>query len=431
MKKAEDKQMTCGSIKVFQENGKYLVINGDVPAWIVTNAMGVYLVQLYASYKDEVKACEMFLSKFPQAKKVSLMRFLKEVMDAGLFSCTGKFNHHHPYPLGAVYLNVTRACNLKCSYCFASEREEHGTQDLSLEEFKGIIDQIARLGHPEIILTGGEPMVSSVTLPLARYIKKLHMTVKLLTNATLIDGKNVDAIAETFDSVKISLDGSSKERHDFYRGAGSYHRTLKAIELLEERNANILIAMVVTRQNVDDVAAMSRLWGNRLIFQPLFSMGRAVQGEKNLSLTGKEYYQALCQCANINPYMDVENVIASHERNHSILKCAIGDGEISISCTGDVYPCQLMHNKEAYIGNVREQPLQEIYESKRMRAFQKLTVDKMKGCKDCVFRYLCGGACHARHYSETYDLYQAGRFCEYEQLGIVHGILSNYELITI
>lgn len=423
--------MACGSIKVFQENEKYLVINGDVPAWMVMNALGVYLVQLYASCKDEAKACEMFLSRFPQVEKVSLMRFLEKAIDTGLFSCGESVHHHKPYSLGAVYLNITRACNLKCSYCFATEREEHGAQELSLEEFQDIVDQIADLGQPEIILTGGEPMVSPVTLPLAHYIKKKHLTVKLLTNATLIDEANADAIAETFDLVKISLDGSSKERHDFYRGAGAYDRTLRAIGLLEERNVNLLLAMVVTQQNADDVEAMSLRWGNKLIFQPLFPMGRARQGKNDVALTGREYYHVLCQCANVNPYMDIETVIANHERNHSIVKCAIGDGEISISCTGDVYPCQLMHNKDAYIGNVREWPIKEIYESEKMHTFKDLTVDQMDGCRDCVFRYLCGGACHARHYSETHDLYAAGRFCEYERLGIVHGILSNYELTKL
>ncbi len=63
-----------------------------------------------------------------------------------------------------------------------------------------------------------------------------------------------------------------------------------------------------------------------------------------------------------------------------------------------------------------------------MEHFKKHTVDEIEGCRTCDFKYLCGGACQARHFSETGTIDKAGEFCEYEKRGIINGILDNYEL---
>lgn len=96
-----------------------------------------------------------------------------------------------------------------------------------------------------------------------------------MTNVTLITEKNVKNIANIFDSIKISLDGSTAEKHNFYRGHGNYERTIKAIELLDKLDVNISLAMVVTKNNCPDIVTMAKKWGERLTFQPLFPIGNA------------------------------------------------------------------------------------------------------------------------------------------------------------
>jgi len=63
-----------------------------------------------------------------------------------------------------------------------------------------------------------------------------------------------------------------------------------------------------------------------------------------------------------------------------------------------------------------------------MERFKHHTVNEIEGCKTCELKYLCGGACQARHFSETGTIDKAGGFCEYEKRGIINGILRNYEL---
>ena len=113
------------------------------------------------------------------------------------------------------------------------------------------------------------------------------------------------------------------------------------------------------------------------------------------------------------------------------MKCSLGDGELSISCTGDVYPCQLLHDEKFYLGNIQENTLEEIYKSPKNNNFKTHTVDCIDKCKICDFKYLCGGACQARHFSETGSIDKAGDFCEYEKKGIINGLITSCKMIEL
>lgn len=129
--------------------------------------------------------------------------------------------------------------------------------------------------------------------------------------------------------------------------------------------------------------------------------------------------------------MDLKNIIKSQTSATPVLKCALGDAEVSISSSGDVYPCQLLHYSAFKIGNIKEQSFAEIYDSEKMKQFKMHTADCIKKCKECDFKLLCGGACQARHFSETGSLDIAGNFCEYEQNGIIDGLISSANLQVV
>ena len=424
--------MLSDVLSIYSKDDKFLILNPLVPAWIVTNITGVMVVNTYVetmSVKETVKVCHR---QNIALSEDMVRRFLDAARSASLFAEKTIEHTHKPYFLHALYLNMTEKCNLCCTYCYASSRKELGKETLSFDDYKRILLEAKSIsGKIDVIFTGGEPLLSKITLDVARFAKTLGFDCRVLTNGTLIDENNVNEIVSCFDSFKISLDGSSKEKHDFYRGNGSYERTIRALELLDERNVDFQLAMVVTKENVDDVSAMNKKWGSRLTYQPLFPLGKAKEQKQISALTGLEYYDAMCQNANINPFSDISNIIKAHKKNRSIVKCAMGDGELSISCTGDVYPCQLLHAEGFCLGNVHSQSLQSIYNSMENEYFKFHTVDKIEKCKDCDFRYLCGGACQARHFSETGTIDKSGDFCKYEQCGIVYGIISNCKMVEI
>ena len=418
-------------LRVYAEGNKYLILNPQVPAWIVTNRAGILTIKEYCGNLSTEETSRKIHFYNPQIPVNSVKHFLQNAKSALLFNEDSVEHFHKPYFLNAVYLNMTQKCNLKCSYCFATEREETGRSFLETNDYKSILNDAIKLcdGTLDIVFTGGEPLLSENTIPVAEYAKELGLTTRILTNATLIDEKNIERLTNLFDLFKISVDGSSEAKHDSYRGKGNYEKTIHAIELLKTRGTNIQIAMTVTKENVSDVSAMNKKWGKLLTYQPLFPLGKAKEDCSNSILSGKEYYDILCCNENINPFSDIRNIIKAHYASRSIMKCSMGDGELSISCTGDVYPCQLLHSKSFYLGNLHENSLTEIYNSEKNSLFKTHTVECIEGCKTCDFRYLCGGACQARHFSQTGNIDKAGTFCEYEKLGIVHSLISTCKMV--
>ena len=411
-------------LKIYRREGKFLVLNPLVPSWVVTNANGVLLIKIFAETLSTQETIREVSSR-AEIPAQNVVNFLDAAKQEGLFEVPPP-PVREPFQLRTVYLNMTDACNLRCIYCFAAARKE-GSARLTFDDYKKILDAV-KIYNPcaEIVFTGGEPLLSPLTLPVARYAKALGFSRKLMTNATLIDDLNVSALVEAFDSFKISVDGSDAARHDFYRGTGSFARTIKAIELLEKFSADVRVAMVVTKKNVDDVAEAARHWGGRLIFQPLFPFGSA-KTKSDLHLTGKEYFDAL-KSAGVVPFADLRNLIAARKK---IFKCALGDAEVSISRSGDVYPCQLLHFDAFKLGNVKDSSFDEIYNSARADEFKRHTVDAIEKCRDCDLKFLCGGSCQARHFSETGSLDVAGDFCDYERAAIVDGLIESAELKTI
>lgn len=424
------------SVLEYEEcNGKFVVINPIAPGYIVTNSLGIYVLKLCDGSRTVAEVTDCLSSKqsidnqaeFPR----QIVSFIEQAIKSNIFTTETIVPQHKPYLLKSIYLNVVEHCNLSCRYCYATARKETNQRRLGLADYKRIIDETLQIiPHFSISFTGGEPLLSKQTLPVAQYAKSKNLDTFLLTNGTLINGDNVKQLMPFFDHIKISIDGSTAVIHDYYRGAGNYEKSIKAIELLLENNADVTVAMVVTRHNANDVAAMNKKWGKLLNCQPLFPAGNAM-AKNDLTLSGAEYYEALCNGAGLNPYSDIANIIEAHNENRSIHKCAMGDGEFSISCTGDVYPCQLLHVPEYFVGNVHEQSVVEIYNSERMNEFKQHTVEKIEGCKTCTYKLICGGACQARHYYENGTIDKAGNFCEYEKQGIIKGLLSNYELVNI
>jgi radical SAM protein with 4Fe4S-binding SPASM domain len=119
-------------------------------------------------------------------------------------------------------------------------------------------------------------------------------------------------------------------------------------------------------------------------------------------------------------------------RGRGVRRCAMAEREISISESGDVYPCQLLHSSEFKAGNIRERPLSEIYyEAPVFNRLRNITVDTLGKCSTCQLRYICGGACRARDFYEVGSIEEVGEFCEYEREAFINGIFDSIELQSI
>ena len=411
-----------------KKNDKVLFLNPSAPDWIVVSKNGAAILQL-CNGKRNVEGIADALSMFGRKdSKEEIIKFFEDIIsNTTFFSSTNiKVPNYQPHKLRIVQIALVGECNLKCTYCYAADRPKSMNRLTHKDYFKLIADINGISEKVNIVLTGGEPLLSPYALELAEYAKVLNNQVQLLTNGTLITEQNAKRISDTFSLIKISIDGSTPAIHDFHRGKGTFSKTLRGFELLKKYDTPVQIAMTVTKKNIQDIDAMTKKFGSRLTFAPLFVAGRA-KANKGLSITGKEYYEALSSVNGVKPLSYLCSSLAVSKQKR-IMKCAIGDGEISISENGDVYPCQLLHLPQFKAGNIRNQPLKTIYEtSEVLKSCRKLTVLEIPGCKKCEIRFICGGACRARAFYEENRLDVSGSFCEYEKLAFINGLFELHE----
>jgi MoaA/NifB/PqqE/SkfB family radical SAM enzyme len=179
---------------------------------------------------------------------MNLVRKFKFYFKTGITYIRYKLGFPSPY---LVVLAPTYLCNLKCSYC---NRKAQDKRILSFNKIRSIVDQISESGASVLSISGGEPLFVKNIDKIGRYAIKKGLVVNLNTNATLITEENVNKIANSFDYIRISLDGN-QNKHDFLSGVqGSYKKVINAINLLngvKKRTAKIGLNVLVSNSEDD------------------------------------------------------------------------------------------------------------------------------------------------------------------------------------
>ena len=127
-----------------------------------------------------------------------------------------------------VVWNITKRCNLKCIHCYAHAKATPADNELTTEEGKALIDDLAAFGAPVILFSGGEPLMREDLPELAEYAVSKGMRAVISTNGTLITPEVARKLKEIgLSYVGISLDGMEKT-HDHFRGQkGSFQAEWK------------------------------------------------------------------------------------------------------------------------------------------------------------------------------------------------------------
>ena len=412
-------------IHIVERDSKYIYINPNIPRWVVTDAFGSLILSLFNGQHTLDDIEEIAVCGLGEVNRPKIKEFCQLVIESGLLANIGPRSPQDKRRqiLSSVHLSLSDHCNLNCTYCYARERIEKKHSPLTFEQYVKIIDEIIEI-NPNVTftLTGGEPLLNKNCLRIAEYIKSKGAFCYLLSNGILITEKNIDGIATHFDLVTLSIDGPNKEIHAKTRG-DNFDLVMRAVDLLQAHNIDYTLSMTVTKENICHVEDMAKLFGSRLNFAPYFP----ISGEPStLAITGIEYYKALKSATGIKPLSYCESTL-DYSLKHQCHKCAIGDGEFSISATGDVYPCQLLHTDTFYSGNVNERSITEIYyNSTALKNCAQLDVDTIEGCKDCAIKYICGGSCRARSFYECGKIDSSSDFCQYEQEAFYDGIIEIY-----
>lgn len=349
-----------------------------------------------------------------------------------------------------VIWEVTRACQLKCVHCRADAQLRPDPNELTHEEGLHLIDQIYEMDNPMLVFTGGDCMMREDLFELAKYAKSKGMRVSMVPSAT--DNVTVEKMKlakETgLSRWGLSLDGPIPEIHDQFRGTpGSFNLTIEKINQLNELEMPLQINTVISRYNYESLEQMAKLVEELgAVMWYIFLLVPTGRGQLDACLTPAEHEKVflwLYELSKTSSY-DIKTTAAQHFRRvvlqqkmkeQRIAKGQIhyedsitgthaeevdglkrapqgvndGNGFIFVSHTGEVMPSGLL---PIVVGNVKEQPLKEIYrESPVLKELRNPDLYKGK-CGVCEYRNICGGS-RSRAYAVTGDYLESEPYCVY------------------
>jgi radical SAM protein len=337
-----------------------------------------------------------------------------------------------------VYWEMTQACALACRHCRAEAVSTAHPDELNHAEGMELLSQIASFDtKPHLILTGGDPLERTDLYELIDEARRLGLTVSVTPAATT--ALTLDVLSKLkehgIDSLGLSLDGSSAERHESIRGVeGCFNWTMRAIREAAEVGFPIQVNTLVSAETVDDLPAIYELMKQQKILRwSLFFLIAVGRGKELQPITpehGEELMKWVYELAQVAPFQIKTTEAPSYRRialnqmrekgwtGAEIERTPVyrgfgirdGHGIMFVSNQGDVYPAGFL---PLATGNVRVNRLVDIYrDSPLFRSLHSPSSFRGK-CGECEYRTLCGGS-RARAFAYTGDPLGSDPFCAYE-----------------
>jgi len=345
-----------------------------------------------------------------------------------------------------VIWEATQACDLACLHCRASAQPQRSHLELSTEEGKDLIDQVAQMAAPLFVLTGGDPLKRPDIYDLVKYGTHRGVRMSMTPSATPLLTRAAIAKLQLCGLARlaVSLDGSTAEIHDAFRGVpGSYALTLDAVRWAGELGLPVQINTTITRRNLSDFESMVALLGTfDMALWSVFFLVPTGRGRLQDLVSAEEFEDVFRKLAEVSrtARFDIKTTEAQHYRRYLAQKRAAdrrnnsasaalphgkpsedgigraprglndGKGFVFISHKGEVFPSGFLPLAG---GNIRRQPLAEIYRNSPL--FKRLRdTSNLKGkCGVCEFREICGGS-RSRAFALTGDPFASDPSCVYQ-----------------
>jgi radical SAM protein len=339
------------------------------------------------------------------------------------------------------YYEVTLACDLVCKHCRASAQEKADPAELSTDQAKALMDQIAGFPRrPMLVMTGGDPLKRADLFPLIRHAVAAGLQVALTPSATPL--ATFEAFAQAREAgvrrLGISLDGADAATHDAFRGwPGSFDRTLEMLANARKLDLSVQLNTSITRRNVYQIDALAELLaGQGIAMWSVFFLVPVGRGAEEQRITPEQYeevFERLWHHAQHQPYA-VKTTEAPHYRRFVLERggdplagpegiadgaarrghrapLGVGDGRgiMFVSHTGEIYPAGFL---PLGCGRFPQNSVVDVYQ--KHPVFLALrNPDRFKGrCGICEYRQVCGGS-RARAYAVTGDYLASEPDCVY------------------
>jgi radical SAM protein with 4Fe4S-binding SPASM domain len=348
-------------------------------------------------------------------------------------------------PRTAVW-ELTLRCNLSCRHC-GSRAGRKRQDELSLAEALRLCDELGALGCRRLTLGGGEPLLRPDWPLIAERLRERGVTVGMVTNGAAWSEKVLGTVrAIGLESVAFSLDGL-EESHDYLRASpGLWRRILGWMKRCREAGLNVSAVTTIYRRNVAELERLREVLRDHGVERWQVQIGTptgnladhpelVIEPATLLALVPR--IASWCRDGRRPRLYPGHNVGYFGEPEESLRDprdvvpcwtgCTAGLSVVGIESDGGIKGCLSLpssrNDETAFLeGNVREQPLAEIWSRPGAFAYNRgFTVAQLGGfCRSCDYGEICRGGC-------TWGVFANNRFvrdnpyCYYRQLAQAGG----------
>jgi [mycofactocin precursor peptide]-tyrosine decarboxylase / 3-amino-5-[(4-hydroxyphenyl)methyl]-4,4-dimethylpyrrolidin-2-one synthase len=309
-----------------------------------------------------------------------------------------------------LIVELTTACNLRCKTCYMSASMSR-RDELSTGEVTALLGDAAACGTETVAFIGGEPLVREDLPLLVEFALARFADVMISTNGTLAGRDLVERFAGARNLViQVSLDGPDSGSHDAIRGRGSFEKASRLLDLAGEHGIRTAVSSVLNRHNYNSVGAICDFAAGKgcvmTIFHKVHVSGRAKDFPEILP-TGAQLARGMgLLLGKFDEYERHGRMIVDFPHNRcfrgdstldpAFPGCHFGRASAYIASDGSLATCSHLRDGEFLCGNVRSEPLLEIWQkSSRLDKMRRMTVDDLPACRSCPSKYLCRGSCRA------------------------------------
>ena len=332
---------------------------------------------------------------------------------------------------------MTQTCDWKSSPARAAARGQRNKSEFSTAEAFHLIEQVASMHVPLLVLTGGDPLLRPDLFPIIEFAARHSVR----TSLTLLPTPHLDreTIAELkargLMRVAFWLHGSTATLNDNHWGvSGSHRRTVEAVGWCHEVELPVQINTVMERRNLHDVDSMIELL-TRLdvaLWNVFFLVPTSDEQTRHL-LSAEEHEDVFARlyAASKRVHFQIKTTEGQHYQRYllqqraresrgrmtaeEVITCAprgVNDGKgfVFINHVGDVLPSRYL---PLPAGNVTTESLSDIYCEAPLFVSLRDSSQLKGKCGLCPVRNVCGGS-RARAYAMTGDVFAADPCCAYQ-----------------
>lgn len=352
---------------------------------VLIDPVGKVCLGVSKRFADNLDKPEFQEKLYPLWKKETA--FIKEIED----------NHEK---INTVYLMLTRKCNMNCDFCAISANDKmRPEKEFKLEDIQHKVVPFLQENKPhKMILTGGEPLIKGQIAEITKALRNgVTCPIILQSNGLALTPELIEQLKEYIDEIDFST------MHMF----GTPEKEQQLVENIEsclQAGIKVVLSFIYEKTNEEDLYKLIDIatkYDIAVLFNIVSSVGRAKDNSK--ILTDIEHLNMNLKIAKYILKQGYENKKIGGAFYHRIQvrnSCG-GYGKVmALFPEGDIYMCQCMEKNQVRMGNILTdepqkilQELENLLEKDEIK--QLFCVEYKEICKECNYRYICGGRCVA------------------------------------